>query len=61
MLTAQSDIRPLLKTLLSHFDELFRIALQCCKEQLIVFLSDVDQHADYANLESLTYCGNEPP
>ena len=61
MLTVQSEIWPLLNKIWADFDEIFRIALQWYKEQLIKFWSDLDHYADSPNWESGQHEGNKLP
>ena len=59
MLTVQLEIWPLLNNCLVEFDDIFRIALQRYKKQLIQFWGDLDHHANSPNRESGQYGGNE--
>ena len=49
MLNVSSEIRPLHNKVGMDFDEIFMIALQLYKEQLIIFWGDLNHHADYPN------------
>ena len=61
ILTAPSEIKPLLNKIWADFDKIFKITLQLYREQLIKFWGDVDHHADSPNRESGQYGGNERP
>ena len=62
MLTAQSEIHPLLHTLWADFDEIFRIALQWYKVQLIIILFMIKiTMLTRSKLRIRQYYGNELP
>ena len=60
-LTTQSGIHPLLNKLERSLLKIFRIALQCYKDQFIKFLGWSGLHAGAPNRNSGQYGGIEPP